>query len=98
MKKEFIQFRCSLYEKKILKIKAKSAGLTLSEFLLKSATNAKIIERLTDEQITMYQTLTKFHNNFIAISNLFNKKDPKLASEVKLLANQIKSHLSNFKK
>ncbi|WP_394347772.1 plasmid mobilization protein [Maribacter aurantiacus] len=31
MKKEFVQFRCSIYEKKLLKIKAKKSGLSISE-------------------------------------------------------------------
>ena len=98
MKTSFIKFRCSLYEKKLLKIKAKRAGITLSEYCRRAAFDDRIIERLSDEQIDIYKMLVKYHNNFKLIGNMFRKRDPKLANEVVALANEIKSHLNNFNK
>ena len=98
MKTSFIKFRCSLYEKKLLKIKAKRSGLSLSAYCRRAAFDDKIIERLTEEQIDMYKTLIKYHNNFKAIGNMYRKQNPKMTEKVNQLADEIKSHLNNFKK
>ncbi len=95
-KNQWIKFRCSLYEKKMLRIKAKQSGLSLSEFCRRSIYEKEIKERLSDDQIEIYKTLAKFHNNFKSIGNMFRKKDPKLSKEVYALANAIKSHLQNL--
>ena len=98
MKNENIKFRCSLFEKKLLKIKAKKSGITLSEFCRRSALDIKIIERLSDEQIELYKMLIKYHNNFKSIANLYRKKDPELVKEIYQLTDEIKFHLTQFKK
>jgi len=95
-KSEWIKFRCSIYEKKLLKIKAKHSGLTLSEFCRRAVYEKEIKERLSDDHIEIYKTLVKFHNNFKSIGNMFSKKDPKLTREVYALANAIKTHLQNL--
>ncbi len=96
MKREHIQFRCSIYEKKILRLKAKRAGLSLSEYCRGSALGHSIIERLTPEQLEYYSMLVKYKNNFKRISNMFKKRNPKLTKEVEELAIQIRNHLNNF--
>ena len=96
IKDEIIKFRCTTYEKKLLTLKAKSAGLTLSEYFRRVAFEQKIVERLSDSEIEIYQTLVKYHNNFKAISNLFKKKNPSLTQEVLNLAKEIKEHLKKF--
>lgn len=96
MKKEFIKFRCSIYEKKRLKIRAKRSGLSLSEFCRRSAFESKIIERLSEEHIQLYKLLIRYHNNFKSISNMYKKRDPRLSMEVESLANQIKRHINAF--
>lgn len=96
IKDEIIKFRCTTYEKKLLSIKAKSAGLTLSEYFRRVAFEQKVVERLSDSEIEIYQTLVKYHNNFKAISNLFKKKNPSLTQEVLKLAKEIKEHLKKF--
>lgn len=98
MKKEFVQFRCSIYEKKLLKVKADKSGLSISEYCRRAAFDDRIIERLTEEQIEMYQMLVKYQTNFKLIGNMFRKRNPKLAVEVVKLANEIRQHLLNFKK
>nr|WP_298995538.1 mobilization protein MbpA [uncultured Allomuricauda sp.] len=96
MKKQHIQFRCSIYEKKMLKLKAKRAGLSLSEYCRGSALGHSIIERLTPEQLKYYSILVEYKNNFKRISNIFKKRDPRLTKEVVELANEIRNHLHNF--
>ena len=96
-KTEIIKFRCSMYEKKLLKIKAKKSGLTLSEYFRRVALEQKITARLTDEQIDIYKMLVTYHNNFKSIGNMFKKRNPKLTETVHGLANEIKEHLKDFK-
>ncbi len=98
MKKEFIQFRCSIYEKKLLKVKAKKSGLSISEYCRRAAFDDRIVERLSQEQIEVYKMLVKYQMNFKRIGNMFRKRNPKLADEVVQLANEIRKHLYNFKR
>ena len=97
-KSELIKFRCSIYEKKLLNIKAKKSGLTLSEYCRMSTMEQRIVERLSDEHIDLYKTLIKYHNNFKAIGNMFKKRNPKLTETVYQLANEFKEILKDFKK
>tara|TARA_B100000953_G_scaffold285483_1_gene266096 strand:+ start:179 stop:358 length:180 start_codon:yes stop_codon:yes gene_type:complete len=57
-----------------------------------------IVERLTPEQVECYQLLIQYKNNFMRISNMFKKSDPRLAKNVEDLAEEIRTHLQNFKK
>tara|TARA_R110000765_G_scaffold147906_2_gene250410 strand:- start:368 stop:727 length:360 start_codon:yes stop_codon:yes gene_type:complete len=98
MKRTYIKFRCSLFEKKLLRIKAKKSGLSLSEYCRRAALGDKIIERLTEEQIDIYKMLIQYATNFKLIGNMFRKRNPRLAEEVTKLAVEIRDHLKNFKK
>ncbi|TMU54823.1 mobilization protein MbpA [Flagellimonas algicola] len=98
MKSKVIRFRCTIFEQKLLKVKARNAGLSLSEYCRRAAFDDRIIERLTEDQIAMYKMLISYQNNFIRIGNMFKKRNPKLSEEVTLLAKEIKDHLYNFKK
>lgn len=98
MKKEYIQIRCSIYEKKLLKRRAARAGISLSEYLRSAAFELNIIERITPEQLEYYRMLVQYKNNFTRIGNMFKKRDPKLAATVEKLAEEIRNHLKNFKK
>ena len=95
-KGDLVKFRCSIYEKKLLKVKAKRSGLTLSEYIRRSLFEIEITERFTDEHIELYKMLIKYHNNFKSIGNMFKKRNPKLTQEVHDLANDIKAHLKKF--
>lgn len=95
-KGDLVKFRCSVYEKKLLKVKAKRSGLTLSEYIRRSLFEKEITERFTDEHIELYKMLIKYHNNFKSIGNMYKKRNPKLTQEVYDLANEIKAHLKRF--
>lgn len=92
-KRHLIKFKCSAYEKKLLRIQAKRSRLNMSEFCRRAVFQAEIKERLSDEQIEVYKTLVKYHNNFKSIGDMFRNRDPKLAQAVYQLANEIKEHL-----
>jgi len=98
MKNKTVRFRCTTYEQKLLKVKARKAGLSLSEYCRRAAFDDRIIERLGEDQIAMYKMLVNYQNNFIRIGNMFKKRNPKLSDEVTQLAKEIKDHLYNFKK
>ena len=98
MKNEFVQFRCSIYEKKLLRVKADRSGLSISEYCRRAAFDDRIIERLTQEQIEMYKMLSRYETNFKLIGNMFRKRNPKLADEVVQLASEIRRHLLSFRK
>ena len=98
MKREHIQIRCSIYEKKLLKRRAARAGISLSEYLRSTAFERNIVERITPEQLDHYRMLVQYKNNFARISSMFKKRDPKLAATVEDLAEEIRNHLKNFKK
>jgi len=97
-KGDLVKFRCSVYEKKLLNIKAKRSGLSLSEYIRRSIFETEITERFTDEHIQLYKMLIKYHNNFKWIGNMYKKRNPKLKEMVYELANEIKSHLKKFQK
>ena len=98
MKREYIQVRCSIYEKKLLQRRAARAGISLSEYIRDTAFDKNIVERITPEQVETYQMLVQYKNNFARIANMFKKGNPKLAKDVAELAEEIRTHLRNFKK
>ena len=95
-KVDLVKFRCSIYEKKLLKVKAKRSGLTLSEYIRRSLFEQEITERFTEEHMELYKMLIKYHNNFKSIGNMFKKRNPKLMQTVYDLADEIKTHLKKF--
>ncbi len=97
MKREFVQFRCSVFEKKLLKVKAKKSGLSISAYCRRAAFDERIIERLSEDQIEAYKLLVQYQNNFKRIANMFRKRNPRLADEVTQLAKEIREHLLSFK-
>ena len=97
-KNQLVKFRCSTYEKKLLTAKAKLCGLSLSEFLRRTAMEQATVERLSYEEIQLYKMLAKYHNNFKSIGNMFRKKSPKLTEMVYETAKEIKEHLKKFSK
>lgn len=97
-KNQLVKFRCSTYEKKLLTAKAKLCGLSLSEFLRRTAMEQATVERLTDEEIELYKMLAKYHNNFKSIGNMFRGKNENLTKMVYDTAKEIKEHLKKFSK
>ena len=97
-KTAFVKFRCSVYEKKLLYIKAKRSRLSVSEFCRRSLFDLEIKERLSDDHIEVLKNLSKFHNNFKSIGNMFRKKDPGLTAAVYALADEIKQQLEKVQK
>ena len=96
-KKKRIELRVTTLEKKIIEKKAENSGLNTSEYCRNAALGKKINTKLTIEELEVYKDLTKYHNNFTAISNLLKKKDSKFYKEVQEVTKLIKQHLTKFK-
>lgn len=92
------KFRSTVYEKKLLKLRAKKVGLSLSEFCFRAVFNKEITARLTEEEIEAYKALSNYSRNFTLIGNMFKKRNPQLSEEVYALSKELKEHLNNFKK
>ena len=75
MKNNFIKFRVSKLESLIIKNKASTTGLTVSELIRALIFDYKISYKLTPEEIECYTHLSKFSDNFRRISNLFKLGD-----------------------
>ena len=93
MRDKKIDVRVSDEEKKQINDKAKSCGLSNSEFLRRLAFDKKITSKLTPEEIDNYKTLRIFYSNFSSIANMFKKSDPQLNQEVRKVAKLVQSHL-----
>ena len=98
MKRALIKFRCSVYEKKLLQVKAKAAGTSLSAFCRNSLMEQQITQRMSEEHMDTYKMLVKYHNNFKRIGNMYKKGNPKLSQEVIVVAEEIKKHLKTILK
>lgn len=92
------KFRTTSFEKKIIKINAKKAGLSVSRFCRNTLIGVNIKANLSDDEIQIYKMLVKYSNNFTAIGNMFKNRDPNLSKEVYALAREFKIHLQNFQK
>lgn len=98
MKNKFIKFRVSALEKKLIQKKAENAGLPVAEFLRRLALNLELKNKLTEEEIKCYLTLTKYANNFTKIGNLFKLGDlTGVKEETVKTAYLIKEHLKKLK-
>ncbi|MDO6812257.1 plasmid mobilization protein [Tenacibaculum soleae] len=93
-----IEFLCTSFEKKLIKLKAKNAGLTTAKYCRKVCLEKETKSILTEEEIDVYKMLVKYHNNFKSIGNLIKTKHPDLYIKVFQTADEIKKHLQNFKK
>lgn len=96
MKKQKIEFRVSSLDKAIIEKKAEHSGLSVSEYVRRSALNQKIDYKFTDRELEAYQDLHQFRRNFVLIRNMFKVKDPELASKVKETAQLIEKELKKF--
>jgi len=91
-----IKFRVTPLEKKVLEKKASAAGLNTAEFCRSAAMGKEIGYRLTNEEIEAYKLLQRYHKNFVAISNMFKKRDARLAADCQEVAQEIREHLKKF--
>lgn len=89
-----IEIRLSLFDEKLIKVKAKDSGLPVSEYIRRCALNKSVPKSLNPDELEMYKDLKKFYNNFSSISNLFKKGNHvKMVEEIEELKREIKKQL-----
>lgn len=89
-----IEVRVSTFDKKIIQINAKKAGLSISQYLIDCALHRVIQPPHSEERIQAYSLLAKYSNNFTSIANLIkNSKAPEVLEAVDKVANEIRTHL-----
>jgi hypothetical protein len=72
-KVEEIKFRCTAFEKSVIRQKAFQTGKTVSEYCRIQAINGKIVSKpkLSEEEKEFFRTLKIHNTNFARIANLF---------------------------
>ncbi len=99
MKNKIIKFRVSNLEQQIIYRKIEKSGLSISEFMRRLALDLDIKNRLSEDEISCYQALSKYSDNFRRISNLFKFGDVTgMKKETLETAKAIRAHLEKFKK
>lgn len=94
-----IKFRATPIEKKVIQLIAEKTGLSVSDFIRKSAMNKTIHRKFTDEELNAYEDLHTFYHNFRRISNLIKASKevrPELLCEIKETQSLIYNHLKKF--
>ena len=91
-KVEEIKFRCTPFEKSIIRQKARQTGRSVSEYCRTQSVKGKIISKpkFTEEEKEFFRTLKKHNTYFARITNLIKQKDPTLTIAVY-------AHLKNMK-
>lgn len=96
MKKHEIHIRISALDKRILVKKAKHTGLSLSEYLIQTGLGLEPTFKLTEDELEVYKMLHKYIQNFQNISNMYKSRNPQINNEVRLLIEELKTHLIKF--
>jgi uncharacterized protein (DUF1778 family) len=91
-----IPVRVTPLQKKVIQLTAKKTGLSVSDFMRKSAMNKTVRIRFSNEELEAYKTLQEYHKHFARISNLIKSKDPQLTAEIEKTQQLIFEHLKKF--
>jgi len=92
-----ILIRVNLFDEKLIKVKAKDCGLSVSEYIRRCALNKSVPRTMDSEELQAYKDLKKFYNNFTAISNYLKHGDhQKMIAEIEDLKTTLKEHLNKI--
>jgi len=92
-----ILIRVNLFDEKLIKVKAKDCGLSVSEYLRRCGLNKSVAKSMNTEELEVYKDLKKFYNNFTLISNLLAKGDHvRMIEEIEELKLSLKEHLKKI--
>lgn len=97
-KVEEIKFRCTSFEKSIIKQKAHQTGRTISEYCRTQSVKGKIISKpkLTEDEKDFFRTLKTHNTNFTRIANLIKQKEPTLTIDIYDHLKKMKQLYSKF--
>ncbi len=95
-KQERLEFRVSLLEKELIKQRAEKCNMSTGEYCRNSALGKRITYSLSDEELQVYKTLVKYHNNFTKIGNLY-RKNVDMTQEVRKLLALLKGEIEHIR-
>jgi uncharacterized membrane protein YcgQ (UPF0703/DUF1980 family) len=95
---EEIKFRCTAFEKSIIKQKAFQTGRTVSEYCRTQSVSGKIISKpkFSDEEKEFFRTLKTHNTNFTRIANFIKNRDCNLTVAISEYLNRMKQLYSKF--
>lgn len=92
--------RVTSLEKEFIQLRAKKCGLSVAEYVRRSALNHESYLRLTTEEIEIYKELVNYKTGFSRIANLYKAEGVKenFTVEVHRMIQELKEHLLKFTK
>ncbi len=92
-----IEFRVTLTEYHIIKNKSTKTGSSISDFVRNTSMNYPVSNKLTPEELQVYDQLIKYGDNFRRIKNLFKLGDVTgVKEECIITAKLIREHLNKL--
>lgn len=70
-----VMFTCSVYQKKLIKLKASRSGMTLSELCRRSVLQLEVKERLSEDYIEGYKSLVRFISDLRTLQKMIQSND-----------------------
>jgi hypothetical protein len=97
-KNEEIKFRCTPFEKTIIKQKALQTGKNISEYCRIQSINGKIVSKpkLTEDEKVFFRSLQTHNTNFARIANYIKNKAPELVPAIALHLEEMKKLYHKF--
>ena len=93
-----VPVRLSALEKEALELMASKTGLSVSEYLRRSAFNQSVSLRFSEEELALYKQLHEFRTHFLRISNLvkLHQGGAVLLQAIDRLREKMEAHLQKF--
>lgn len=89
---ERIEIRCDVFQKEVIKMKAKESNMTVSEYMLFCGLGRQLPKPMSERELEAFKELKNFQTNFARISNYIKQyNDEALKAEVKELLEKARS-------
>lgn len=99
MKSKKIEVRVTLQERDEIIAKSREAGLSISEFMRRSAIDKKLNVRFSKEELEAWKNLTYISNALKNLGNILNKENREdLILELKKINAELKVEILKFLK
>lgn len=96
-KTERLNIRISPFEKDVIRMKAETLNLSISEYVVKCAIQRELPKAMDDEEKEIWLTLKKYQTDFSRLSNLVRKRNPALDREIKKIIDELGSSLKKVR-
>lgn len=97
MEQAKITFSISAQEKRLLQLRAKNCGMTMSEFSRRAIMGQKIRENLTRKQMKVYKRLFRCQREFVQLARDNQGDRPELSQKFREMAALFKEKVLGFR-